>query len=90
MFGLEPPYFISYFSSGNTDCLYSDFDITDSEGNVLFQKPVLQKVVVELEKAEEILPMVNNLMTILLPVGLAIFSVVLVIYLIASKKWRPI
>ena len=38
MFGLEPPYFISYFSGGNTNCLYSTYDIRDSSNSVIFNR----------------------------------------------------
>lgn len=39
-------------------------------------------------QVSQILPMVNKLTRIVLPIGLAIFSILLGIYLIASKKWR--
>ena len=35
----------------------------------------------------QILPMVNKLTRMILPIGLAIFSILLGVYLIASKKW---
>lgn len=38
-------------------------------------------------QVKQILPMVNKLTTILLPIGLAIFLMLLVVYLIASRKW---
>lgn len=38
-------------------------------------------------QVEQILPMVNKLTMIVLPIGLAIFSMLLLVYLIASKKW---
>ena len=80
------------FSSSLTSeaLVFNDFDICDEDGNVVFHAPVKPSVVVRLEKVEELPNLINQLVMIILPVGLKIFSVLLAIYLIASKKWRSI
>ncbi len=86
------------------DILYSDKDIyysmtkyggtgiaysaPNKEEEPFFRKPSTWEVTFKARELAEILPMVNKLVTILLPAGLGIFSVLLVISLIKSKKWR--
>ena len=78
---------LASFYQISENLLYSNFDIKDKDGTVVFQKPVLQ-VVVELETIQELPTLVKRLMIIILPVGLIVFSAVLLIFLVRSKKWR--
>lgn len=79
------------------DFLYTDKDVYFSKSVYLpdtskapfFQRPSIWKVnLFKARELAEILPMVNKLVTILLPAGLGIFSILLVLSLIKSKKWR--
>lgn len=55
---------------------------------IFFQPPPQWGInLVQPLQVKQILPMVNKLTTILLPIGLAIFLMLLVVYLIASRKW---
>lgn len=86
----------SFYSSGKSftfgssnGIAYSTYDLYDKEGNIFFQSPLPpRKVVVGgIQKVEEILPMLKNLMRMIIPIGLKAFSMLLIIYLIVSKKW---
>lgn len=67
--------------------LYSTRDIMDcSTGKVFFQKTP-QVVSLGITQVEEIPEMVRKILIILLPIGLTIFSVLFLIFLIKSKKW---
>ena len=67
--------------------LYSTRDIIEcSTGKVFFQKTP-QVVSLGITQVEEILEMVRKILIILLPIGLTIFSVLFLVYLIKSKKW---
>lgn len=88
------------FSCGNNkeekQLIYSNRDIHiglinngQAVGEEIFFQPPPQwgLILVQQLQVKQILPMVNKLTTILLPIGLAIFLTLLVVYLIASKKW---
>ncbi len=67
--------------------LYSTRDIIEcSTGKVFFQKTP-QVVSLGITQVEEIPEMVRKILIILLPIGLTIFSVLFLVYLIKSKKW---
>lgn len=67
--------------------LYSTRDIIEcSTGKVFFQKTP-QVVSLGITQVEEIPEMVRKILIILLPVGLTVFSVLFLVYLIKSKKW---
>ena len=67
--------------------LYSTRDIIEcSTGKVFFQKTP-QVVNLGITQVEEIPEMVRKILIILLPIGLTIFSVLFLVYLIKSKKW---
>lgn len=89
---------VNYLIYSSDDIYYVDSsglryseDIIGSTNDLFFQKTpnTLGVKLVTAMKVEAILPMVNRLATILIPVGLTVFSAVLLIYLIASRKWRP-
>lgn len=68
--------------------LYSTRDIMDcSTGKVFFQKTP-QVVSLGITQVEEIPEMVRKILIILLPVGLTVFSMLLLVSLLKSKKWR--
>lgn len=75
---------IAYTSTGS-----SYFKPVENENNVFFYAPPIWKVMLfNNRQLAEILPMVNKIVTMILPAGLAIFSTLLVLFLIKSKKWR--
>ena len=68
--------------------LYSTRDIIEcSTGKVFFQKTP-QVVSLGITQVEEIPEMVRKILIILLPVGLTVFSMLLLVSLLKSKKWR--
>lgn len=68
--------------------LYSTRDIIEcSTGKVFFQKTP-QVVNLGITQVEEIPEMVRKILIILLPVGLTVFSMLLLVSLLKSKKWR--
>lgn len=82
--------------SSNTQLIYSNRDVhlglinngQDVGEDIFFQPPPQWGLtLVQPLQVKQILPMVNKLTTMILPIGLAIFSMLLAVYLIASKKW---
>ena len=72
-----------------TNYYYSNFDVLDSSGNVVFQKAPQETFQVELMKptqVEEIPAQIVGIVKIVLPIFLTIFGVLLVLYLIKSKN----
>ena len=62
--------------------IYSNFDVYDVEDHLVFQAPQVNKVVIPaIQQVEEIPQAMGQMMRILIPVGLIVFSIGLVIYL---------
>lgn len=63
-------------------CSYSNHDIFNSSGDLVFQAPQVNKVVIPaIQQVEEIPQVMGQIMRILIPIGLIAFSIGLVIYL---------
>ncbi len=61
---------------------YSNFDLYDENDNLVFQAPQVNKVVIPaIQQVEEIPQAMGQMMRILIPIGLIVFSIGLVIYL---------
>lgn len=80
---------LSYYNGGafnDSNCrpdyvFYSSFDIKDENGHVVFQKAPSQVTIPAIQQVEEIPQVMGQVMKILIPIGLIVFSIGLVIYL---------
>lgn len=78
-----------YSFNHSYDLVYSSYDIYDLSGNLVFQGAPQEVAKVELMKAtqvEEIPQQILGVVKIMVPIFLAIFGVLLVLYLIKSKN----
>ncbi len=80
------PYSSSAFCGGTYldegHIIHSNFDVYDTDNNLVFQAPQVDKVVIPaIQQVEEIPQVMGQAMKILIPIGLIVFSVGLVIYL---------
>ena len=81
----------------NAKIIYSSLDIPYVDGSVVSDEIFFPQTQLGLAlklgkpmKVVDLLKMTNKMMEMIIPIGLAIFSTVLVIFLIKSKKWRHI
>lgn len=75
-----------YCDSEKTSYGYSNFDVKDIEGNVVFQGAQAVVQPMEIQRVEEILPEMWAIARTIIPICLAVFGVLLVVYLIKSKN----
>ena len=71
--------------------LFSTVDIYDVDNNTVFFKgtlPQAQVVLMQSMTVEEVPEMIHKLLIILVPVGLTIFGVLCLVYLLKSRVWR--
>lgn len=74
--------FTKALNSSNEYSFFSSSDVYDTDGNLVFQVPQVDKVVIPaIQQVEEIPQVMGQAMKILIPIGLIVFSVGLVIYL---------
>lgn len=69
--------------------LYSTDDIYNSDGTIFFPGTPLKMGVQLMNpmEVEEIPQLITKLLTILVPVGLTIFGILLLVYLLGSRRW---
>lgn len=80
-----------YSFNATAKIIYSSIDIKYINSSEVFFPQTPTSMGVKLGQpmqVQDLLKMTKKLMTIITPIGLAIFSTVLVIFLLKSKKWR--
>ena len=79
--------FVRYYCDAEkTSYGYSNFDVKDIDGNVVFQGAQAVVQPMEIQRVEEILPEMWAIARTIIPICLAVFGVLLVVYLIKSKN----
>lgn len=82
---VEPMDYKSY-GIWKEDFIYTSYGIFYRDGTIFFFSPVRYQIPAEMA-VEQIPEVVKAITIILVPIGLTIFCILLVVYLIASRKW---
>ena len=70
-----------FYFSGGIYCVYSTKDLLDLEGNLVFHQAPARVTIPAIQQVEEIPQVMEQVMKILIPIGLIVFSIGFVIYL---------
>ena len=69
--------------------IYSDTSIYNTSGELVFQAPVQEMTLAQVleEEPKQVTAKIQETLITLIPVGIIVLAILLVVYLIASKRW---